>query len=119
MQETTTAPAKIHKLVMPTNINGKLNCSCMLHIDKEPGIRIGQRQLDAFTIEIHTSDKSHPPTMWKLTDLIRLQLYQLPTSLTWPSHGMDMFEFAKEFISKNPDAATTTPMAVYFYQRVF
>ena len=115
----TTAQQRIHKLVIPTNLNGKLHCNCMLHIDKEPGVRIGQRQLDAFTIEIHTADGSHPPTQWKLIDLIRLELFRIPTSLTWHSHGMDMFEFAKEFISKNADASTTTPMAVYFYQRVF
>ena len=114
-----TAPPRIHKLTLPTNINGKLNCNGMLHIDKEPGMRIGQRQLDAFLIEIHTADNSHPPSRWKLVDMLRLPLYQLSSTITFPSHGMDMFAFAKDFISKNANAGTTTPMAVYFYQRIF
>jgi hypothetical protein len=105
-------------IYLPTNFNNKLACSCFIHVDEAPRSGIPESRLEETVIEIRTSDNSHPPVKTKLFDIIRLKLGDLPTSLTWQSHAVDAITFAEKLLTDKPKLNTSTPMAVYFYQRI-
>lgn len=101
-----------------TNYNKKLACNCMVHIDLAPSQQIPDKVLQETLIEIRTVDESHPPTQWKLESIYTLQLHQLTSVSTLPSHGIESFEFAKWFISNNEGSNTQSKVAVYYYRKV-
>lgn len=100
------------------NFNSKLACDCMVHIDIAPRQQISGQVLDATVIEIRTVDESHAPTHWKIESIYNLQLHQLTSVSTLPSHGMESFDFAKWFISNNNGATPQSDVAVYYYRKV-
>lgn len=90
----------------------------MVHIDLAPSQQIPDKVLQETLIEIRTVDESHPPTQWKLESIYTLQLHQLTSVSTLPSHGIESFEFAKWFISNNEGSNTQSKVAVYYYRKV-
>jgi hypothetical protein len=106
------------KVKFQTNINGKLSCKAMVHVSAAPTGSIRETVLESAIIEIHTMDNSCDPTFWKLDDLCRVSLGSLQNCFTWPSHGMDTFDFIQQFKQENPNADADTPMAVYFYHKI-
>lgn len=106
------------KVVFPTNINGKLVCSAMVHVSAPPVGNVYESILAQAVIEIHTADNSCPPTTWKLDDICRLKFCELQNCFTWPSHGVDVFDFYKYFMIEHPEVNSETPMAVYFYHKI-
>jgi hypothetical protein len=98
-----------------TNLNGKLGCTGMVHIDKAPAQPIPERDLDDTVIEIQTLDNSYPPVKYILRDLLRLPLHEVRSIMSVPSHGMDSFEFAKWFMNRNETGDTCYPVAIYYY----
>lgn len=103
---------------MPTNYNKKLGCNYMVHVDLAPSQTIPETVLQNTVIEIRTKDESHPPSRWKLEDLCRLPLNQLTSSITWPSHGQQSFEFAKWFLENNTGTGMQTAVAIYYYRKI-
>lgn len=90
----------------------------MVHISAAPLSGIGETALHRTVIEIHTADKSYPPTQWKLVDLCRLPLGKLQDCFTYPSHGLDFYDFYKQYKTVYPSSDAETPMAVYFYLKL-
>lgn len=104
-------------IFFPTNQNGKLACQAMVHIDLAPSSGIPASKVENTLIEIKTADNSFPPTYWKLSCLLRLELHQLTDYMTIPSHGLEAFEFQKQLLSSNMNLKTTSPVAVYYYRK--
>jgi len=90
----------------------------MVHIDLAPKQRISEQVLQSTIIEIKTLDESHPATKWKLESIYSLQLHQLTSVTSLPSHGMESFEFAKWFITNNEGVNPQTEIAVYYYRKL-
>lgn len=105
-------------VTIPTNINGKLSCDAIVHISAAPATGIPEPTLQAAIIEIVAADQSFPPTDWKLVDLCRLPLGKLQNCFTFPSHGMDFYDFYHHYKTIYPSADAETPMAIYFYQKI-
>ncbi len=102
----------------PSNINGKLHCNVMLHISAAPGTGIRESAVESTVIEIITDDDSYPPSEWKLADICRLPLGDLQNFFTYASHGIDFYDFYRQYKRTYPSADAATPMAVYFYQKI-
>lgn len=101
-----------------TNFNKKLACDCMIHVDNAPRQQVTEHVLTSTIVEIITEDGSHPPTKWKLESIYWLQLHQLTSVTTLPSHGLESFDFAKWFIINNEGANSQTEVAVYYYRKL-
>ena len=104
-----------------TDYNQKKNCHCMLEINFAPKAGISETQLRETEFEITWEDESIG--MYKLYDIIRLELFEMRSCFTWPSHGMTAFDFTTYFIQKNPqlfslEEKTPINMAVYFYRKI-
>jgi hypothetical protein len=102
----------------PTNFNNKLACECMIHIDLAPKQPVPGSVLQSTIVEIRTKDESHPPTNWKLESIYTLQLYQLTSVTTLPSHAMESFDFAKWIITNNEGVNPQSDVAVYYYRKL-
>jgi hypothetical protein len=107
---------KVKTIFWPTNINNKLGCHSMVHIDLAPKGEISEKMIRDTDIEIRVNDQSFPPTIWKLTSTLRLELHQLADLHTMPSHGVEAFDFCKEMIT-NHNLTTTSEVAVYYYTK--
>jgi hypothetical protein len=90
----------------------------MVHIDLAPLQPIPESVLDKTIIEIHTKDNSHPPTSWKLYSLCRLQLHQITSLMSMPSHGIPCFDFCKQMMQQYEQLKTTSQVAIYYYQKI-
>lgn len=108
---------KTKTIFFPTNLNQKLGCQAMVHVDLAPSGPVRKSQLENTLIEIKTVDNSFPPTYWKLRDLLRVELHELTDIMVMPSHGVEAFEFQKQILSTNMKLTTSTPVAVYYYQK--
>ncbi len=105
-------------IYIPTNYNNKLACDCFLHIDMAPLGPVIETKIQNTPIEIRTADNSHPPVTVKLNDLLRLPLHDISALFTWPSHAMDKLTYISHLLTQKPNINNTTPMAVYFYQKI-
>jgi len=103
-----------------TNFNNKLHSRVMVHIDRAPSptIVISESLLASMVYEIQTQDTSYPPSKWQLVDLLRIPLGDLSNIITWPSHGMDYFDFYKWVKDLQVDANAETVMAIYYYKKL-
>ena len=102
---------------MPTNYNNKLSCDAFVHIDQAPQSSIPERLVKETIIEIYTKDSSHPPVKVKLMDICRISLAQVRDAFTYPSHGLDGYEYYKWYQKEHPEANSDTKLAVYFYKK--
>jgi len=75
--------------------------------------------LDKTVYKIITEDNSHPPVKVKLEDLCRVILENVSQVMTWQSHGMTRIEFIDLLISQKKNITPQTPMAVYFFEKVY
>ena len=89
----------------------------MVHIDLPPKSEISERMINETDIEIRVTDGSFPATFWKLTSTLCLELHQLGSIHTMPSHGQESFEFCKSMMIQHPDLKTTSPVAIYYYTK--
>jgi len=107
-------------LFFSTNFNNKLHSSVMVHIDKAPSPTtvITGSMMAEMIFEIQTQDTSYPPSKWQLVDLLRIPLGQLSNVITWPSHGMDYFDFYQWVKKIQVDANAETLMAIYYYKKL-
>lgn len=106
------------QITIPTNLNGKLNCDAMVHISAAPATGIPESAIDQAVIEIITADNTFPASCWKLVDLCRLAMGELHNIYTFPSHGMDFYDFYHHYKSVYPATDASSPMAVYFYLKI-
>lgn len=102
------------RIVLPTNLNGKLACSHMLHIAAAPAQLIPESQLNKLYCFV-TRDESHPERLYYLRYFIRLQVMQLNEVYTWCSHGMQAIDFKLWYMEQN-GVLSDTELAVYFYE---
>ena len=108
-----------HKVItIPSNFNNKLACPIMQHIDLAPWTVVPESLMEKTIIEFRTADDSHPPTFWKLFDLMRLGSEQLVCALTFPSHGMDACDFYKYLVKQYAAAKDISKLAIYFYKKI-
>lgn len=115
-----------------TNFNLKLGCKAFIHVDLAPSnanMQLINPEHQATTpdhllrkmvvdklIEIRTADKSHPPVLAYIKDMLIISYQRISDHTAWCSHGMNDMDLADYFFNKyHPDFSWTTQMAVYFY----
>lgn len=106
------------QITIATNYNNKLSNDAFIHIDLAPSTGIPESVAAATILEIKTKDNSHPPVKCKLVDLCRFPLYQVVNLATWSSHGILASEFIEWFMEKYKSTHITTPLAIYYYQKI-
>lgn len=119
MEMTVTPSSKIRNVARPLKLvdhNSKKHCKCMVELNFAPAAGILESQLDSTVFNVTWNDGSTGDYI--LYDLIRLELFDVLTVHSWPSHGMDNYEYVSWILSQFPDLKKTTAMALYFYKRV-
>jgi hypothetical protein len=90
----------------------------MIHVDIKPLVLPPRIELEKMVFEIVTNDGSHPPTKYKLLDLIALPIHQLPDVYAYPSHGVSAAELIEYYFKIYKNLTFKTEMAVYFYFKI-
>lgn len=115
-----TPPQAVAKtIVWDTNFNNKLLCNAFVHIDLPPRERPTRAALAEMLVEIRTADRSHPPVLVRITDLLIEETWLFGDSVTLPSHGMQAEEFHQWFLQTNrlrPD--DNRKLCLWQYKRV-
>jgi len=121
---------RIIKMRWKTNINNKLGCNGFLHLDVEPATGMPTDDaLEHSVIEISTDDNSHPPTLYKLTDVCPLPAIKVGAGLIMASHGMTPEEYADYLFAtqvyykpgyngKPTTGLAVKRLAIYYYKKI-
>lgn len=100
-----------------TNFNNKLFSDHFVHVDLAPKGTIPESKLPII-YQINTEDGSAPEVKVALIDFVRYKLKDLIGIETFPSHGMDPFDFIQYFKTIHPEANAETELASYIFKKV-
>lgn len=103
---------------LKTNYNNKLSANCFIHVDLAPEQCISETTMADTIFVITCLDGSFPSVRVMMEDLIRFDLKDAATSLTFPSHGKHSDEFKKWIKAKNPNLTDESKLAAYFYKKI-
>jgi hypothetical protein len=107
-----------HNLTIDTNFNNKMDCPHLIHIDLAPAKMIHESTLEKTVYNLKTIDDSHPPVAVKLKDIARMSLKNIPSAITWVSHGMDSYTFQIWYLNSKKNVSVESELAVYFFERI-
>lgn len=96
--------------------NSKKNCPCMIEVNLAPKAGIPESVLRSTLFQITWDDGTIG--QYQLEDILRCRLYDLPSSITWQSHGKTAFEFVSWFHQQYPGSTPDTQVAAYFYRKL-
>lgn len=102
------------EIILPTNINSKLNCETFIHISFAPGDPVPSSEFP-LQVLVKTKDNSYPEFEAKIFDMYRVPLNELADLECWQSHGLTASAFRKTVLTKITDQ--NPEMAVYFYAK--
>lgn len=99
-------------IILPSNINSKLNCETFIHITLAPDEPVNESAFPML-VTIKTKDNSYPEFNAQVVDFYRVNFNQLANLECWQSHGVSASAFRKLF----PDQLhkSNPEFAVYFY----
>ncbi len=80
------------------NFNSKLNASSFLHIWKTLGNYDGNEMIEKYEYELNGSDKK-----WRIHDIGKIALKQLPSWMIYMSHNLNHEELKKLMKLKDED----------------
>jgi len=107
------------EILWETNFNHKMDCQSCIHITifPEGKDRPEPESLKTTIYTITTKDGSHKPIDVVIDDIIFLQVKDLLSLFTIPSHGMCIGQFLKYFGEKHPTATEDTPVMICTYTK--
>lgn len=97
------------ELAIP-NINQKLQCNMFIHVALAPKRSVLDTELP-IRYKIKSDDQEFEADM---IDFLRIKLKDLPSVITYPSHGIPAHEFRQARNTVHPD----TEYAVFIYKKV-
>lgn len=116
IQFVETAIEKAVKPLKMIDLVGKKHCQCMVEVNLAPSKPIPERELLKNVFLVTWEDGSQAE--YQLVEIMRFTLDKYYSFLTWPSHGMDFFDFLQWFQKQYPNANAETKLAAYFYKRI-
>lgn len=102
------------EILLPTNINSKLNCGTFIHISFAPGDPVPSSQFP-IPVMVKTKDNSYPEFEARILDMYRVPLNELANLECWQSHGLTASAFRKSILTNSTN--NNPEMGVYFYEK--
>ena len=113
---STTTSTKTVRL--KTNLNNKIGCPRICHIQIGTQKGITDTEAEKTIFNFITQDASHPPTLYQVTDSIRVPLSEISSAFTWLSHNMNREDFIIKVLKEVPGAVIKMEMVIYFYHLI-
>lgn len=116
LQFPETAISKTVKQLKMIDLVCKKHSHVMVEVNLAPSKRVTESEMRDTVFLVTWEDGSQ--SEYQLVDITRFTLDDYYSCLTWPSHGMDFFDFLEWFRKQYPNVNSETKVAAYFYKKV-
>ena len=115
-QESGNSEITRSKSIRMVDLVCKKQCQVMVDVNFAPSkpVRESDMRDTVFLITWDDGSQAH----YQLVDIYRFTMANYCTHFTWPSHGMDFYDFYTWWKEQHPEIDSETVMAAYFYKKI-